>query len=404
MATLASRTRVLSCDPSSITFPTANPHIADPKTLEALQDAARLLQDEEVVAFPTETVYGLGALALDAVAAGRIFTTKGRPADNPLIVHVSSEAMLHRLLPKSYQIPPSYKILMHHFWPGPLTLLFPTDWNIVPPIITANQPTVAVRMPSHPVARALIALTNEPVAAPSANSSGKPSPTRAEHVFRDLGGKLDLILDGGPCEVGLESTVVDGLGADGNIRVLRPGGVTVEDMEKALAQDWQSSTPIPRILVHRRDYQDEVMEHAPTTPGMKYRHYSPSVPVILLQSPSTSTPPPNAVLVSVTEMVSSLKSKFAKHEGDLLVGVLTPSDSPLLDKLPDTPGISWHRYALGPLSQPSITAQRLFDGLLSLEADGADIILIEAVAEENEGLAVMNRVKKAAGETMWLEA
>ena len=103
-------------------------------------------------------------------------------------------------------------------------------------------------------------------------------------------------------------------------------------------------------------------------------------------------------------MVSSLKSRFAKHEGDLLVGVLTPSDSPLLDKLPDTPGISWHRYALGPLSQPSITAQRLFDGLLSLEADGADIILIEAVAEENEGLAVMNRVKKAAGETMWLEA
>ncbi|KAI0089174.1 DHBP synthase RibB-like alpha/beta domain-containing protein [Irpex rosettiformis] len=404
MATIASRTRVLSCDPSSISFPTTDPDVADSKTLEALQDAASLLQDQEVVAFPTETVYGLGALALDPVAPGRIFTTKGRPADNPLIVHVSSEAMLYRLLPKSYKLPLSYQILLRHFWPGPLTLLFPTDGSIVPSIITANQPTVAVRMPSHPVARALIAITGAPIAAPSANSSGKPSPTRAEHVFRDLEGKLDLILDGGPCDVGLESTVVDGLGKDGNIRVLRPGGVTVEDIERVLAQDWQGTTAIPRVLVHRRDYQDEAMEHAPTTPGMKYRHYSPAVPVVLLQSASISSPPTGIELISVAKLVSFLKDRVTEHEGELRVGVLAPSDSPLWDKLPNIPGISWNRYALGPLSEPSITARRLFDGLLSLEASGAHIILIEAIAEEREGLAVMNRVKKAAGETVWLKA
>jgi L-threonylcarbamoyladenylate synthase len=403
MATLGSRTRVLSCDTSSISFPTANPDVADRTTLEALRDAARLLRDQEVVAFPTETVYGLGALALNATAAARIFSTKGRPADNPLIVHVSSEAMLHRLLPKSFQMPQSYQILLKHFWPGPLTLLFPTDGGIVPSIITANQPTVAVRMPSHPVARALIAITDAPIAAPSANSSGKPSPTRAEHVFRDLGGKLDLILDGGQCNVGLESTVVDGLADDGNIRVLRPGGVTVEDIEKVLEENWKGSDSLPRVLVHRRDYQDEAMEHAPTTPGMKYRHYSPSVPVLLVHSMSQQHPPDDVKPLTPPNFFSSLPSRFGKGDHHLRVGVMAPTDSPLLIKLDDTPSISWHRYPLGPISEPSITAQRLFDGLLTLEAQSVDVILIEAVAEEREGLAVMNRVKKAAGECIWLE-
>lgn len=222
--TMGSRTRVLSCDPSSISFTTGTPEVVDSNTLEALNDAAGLLRDQQPVAFPTETVYGLGALALDDAAASRIFSTKGRPPDNPLIVHVSSQDMLSQLLPKSYRPSFTYQILMKHFWPGPLTLLFPTNETLVPAIITANQPTVAVRMPSHPIARALIAIANAPIAAPSANSSGKPSPTRAEHVFRDLEGKIDLILDGGPCDVGLESTVVDGLGEDGNVRVLRPGG------------------------------------------------------------------------------------------------------------------------------------------------------------------------------------
>ncbi|KAI0347104.1 translation factor [Trametopsis cervina] len=401
IVTMATRTRVLSCDPSSISFPTADPDVTDKQTLEALRDAASLLSGQQVVAFPTETVYGLGALALDATAAARIFSTKGRPADNPLIVHVSSEDMLHRLLPKSYDLPRSYEILMKHFWPGPLTLLFPTDSSLVPSIITANQPTVAVRMPSHPVARALIAIANAPIAAPSANSSGKPSPTRAEHVFQDLEGKLDLILDGGPCDVGLESTVVDGLGIDCAVRVLRPGGVTVEDIEKVLRQDWQDSNAPPRVLVHRRDYRDEAMELAPTTPGMKYRHYSPSVPVILLHT--ISSPSPGSQVFSMTSLCSSLKARFPGVE-DVHVGVLAPSDSPVLTGLPDGLGISWHLHPLGAISEPSVTAQRLFDGLLTLERAGVDIMIIEEITEEREGLAVMNRVRKAAGESVWLQS
>lgn len=399
-ATMGSRTRVLSCDPSCISFATSAPEVADTRTLEALNDAAELLRDLQPVAFPTETVYGLGALALDATAASKIFSTKGRPPDNPLIIHVSSPDMLSRLLPKSYQPSYTYQILMKHFWPGPLTLLFPTNDSLVPSIITANQPTVAVRMPSHPVARALIAITDAPIAAPSANSSGKPSPTRAEHVYRDLEGKIDLILDGGACDVGLESTVVDGLGDDGNIRVLRPGGVTVEDLENALQQDWDGRGPLPRVLVHRRDYRDDEMEQAPTTPGMKYRHYSPSVPVILVHT--ISKPPASAPVLSITSLYSSIKDTFKDVE-ELHVGILTPSDSPLLQSLPDVSGIKWHPYALGSIAEPSITAQRLFDGLLTLDEDGVDVILIEEVAEDREGLAIMNRVKKAASESVWLQ-
>jgi L-threonylcarbamoyladenylate synthase len=167
-------TQVLKCDPASISFDRdSEPHITSPQTLESLQAASRhLLETLQPVAFPTETVYGLAAPALNAEASARIFSTKGRPADNPLIVHVSSESMLHSLLPPNYTLPDSYQILIKRFWPGPLTLLFPSDPTKIPNIITANHPTVAIRMPSHPVARALIAISNSPLAAPSANSSG----------------------------------------------------------------------------------------------------------------------------------------------------------------------------------------------------------------------------------------
>ncbi|PSS35491.1 hypothetical protein PHLCEN_2v1646 [Hermanssonia centrifuga] len=394
------QTRVLKCDPASISFsPTDIPQISDPQTVEALHSAVKLLNDRQTVAFPTETVYGLGALALDSTAAGRIFSTKGRPPDNPLIVHVSSRAMLRGLLPPSYKISRIYDILIEHFWPGPLTLLFPTDATLVPPIITANQPTVAIRMPSHSVARALIAVADAPLAAPSANSSGKPSPTRAEHVFRDLEGKIDLILDGGPCGVGLESTVVDGLHSDGNIRVLRPGGITVEDIEDVLRANLGDMEQQPRVLVHRRDYRDDAMEEAPTTPGMKYRHYSPAVPVILMYTSSVS--PPDARRSSISSLIHSLKSR-ATQSGVVKVGILTPSDSPILDMLPDISGIEYLRYPLGPIADAAITAQRLFDGFLTLERDGVDFILIEEIEEEREGLAIMNRVKKAASESIWL--
>jgi L-threonylcarbamoyladenylate synthase len=393
-------TQVLPCDPASISFPSDSDHpeITSLKTLSSLTLASQHLLSLQCVAFPTETVYGLGALALDTVAASRIFSTKGRPPDNPLIVHVSSFTMLRTLLPNNYILSEAYEVLMKHFWPGALTLLFPSNPAKIPVIVTANHPTVAIRMPSHPVARALIAVANVPIAAPSANSSGKPSPTKAEHVQRDLEGKVELILDGGACGVGLESTVVDGLNEDGNIRVLRPGGITVEEIERALKADMKGR--IPEVLVHRRDYRDEEMEVAPTTPGMKYRHYSPSVPVILLL---TASPPPEGTESSPAgAFLASLKDRSTDSSRPLNIGILTPSDSLLTTHLLPTPDIKWRLYPLGPTSDPSITAHRLFDGLLTLESESVDLILIEEVKEENEGLAIMNRVRKAASETRWV--
>ena len=397
------KTEVLSCDPASIHFPpdSDEPSINSPATLQALRAAAhRLIDKKQCVVFPTETVYGLGALALDSDASRRIFTTKNRPPDNPLIVHVSSMTMLHRLLPPDYQMPKHYEALVKRFWPGPLTLLFPNTTGNVPGIITAGHPTVAIRMPSHPIARALIAVADVPLAAPSANSSGRPSPTRAEHVYDDLKGKVGIILDGGPCSVGLESTVVDGLHEDNALRILRPGGITVEDIEKALVEDLAGSGVLPKVLVHRRDYRDEDMEQAPTTPGMKYRHYSPTVPVTLLCT--HSIPPQDTTPTLPRDYFSSLKN-LAKTPGQpAKVGVLLPSDSPLQEFTKDVVGVEFHHFALGSVSDPLTTAQRLFDGFLTLDKMGVDLIVIEEVEEDREGLAIMNRVRKAATESQWL--
>lgn len=393
-------TQVLKCDPSSISFDADGvPLIESSDTLAAIQTASRYLaEDLQTVVFPTETVYGLGALALDASASARIFATKGRPPDNPLIVHVSSQRMLLSLLPAGYILPSAYRVLIDRFWPGPLTLLFPRDPVKIPNIITAGQPTVAIRMPSHPVARALIAVSNSPLAAPSANSSGKPSPTRAEHVLGDLGGKVGLVLDGGLCDVGLESTVVDGLHEDGNIRVLRPGGVPVEDIERVLIESFNQGT-VPKVLVHRRDFLDEDIERAPTTPGMKYRHYSPSVPVKLLWT--ISKPPHGEEAITPLDLLNSLKRSLTSCT-PLKVGLMTPSDSSIAGGLVNDTEIQWHQYVLGSLAEPAVTAQRLFDGFLTLEKAGVDIILVEEVSEDREGLAIMNRVKKAAGEACWI--
>ncbi|KAI0306895.1 DHBP synthase RibB-like alpha/beta domain-containing protein [Multifurca ochricompacta] len=381
------RTRVLKCDSESITFSAsgAKPIYSDPETEKAITFAVEHLTQGHVVAFPTETVYGLGAIALDASAATKIFSTKGRPSDNPLIVHISSLSMLSSLLPPSYTPSPAYTTLMRTFWPGPLTLLFPADPSRVPKIITAGHPTVAVRMPAHPVARALIAATGTPIAAPSANASGKPSPTRASHVLRDLGtsGRLPLLLDGGFCGVGLESTVVDGLGADGALRVLRPGGATVEALVAALADlDLESETsPKMRVLVHQRDFVlDEREQDAPTTPGMKYRHYAPGVPVTLLY---TTTLPSE----------SATRRKSSR---------VNPDDSPLLARA-RLEKVRWLTFPLGESSEPACAAQRLFEGLLSLEEQGVERIYVEEIPEEHEGLAFMNRVKKAAAMSLRIE-
>jgi len=396
-------TQVLKCDPASISFQpgSENPDVSCSETLQALRTASHHLVDLlQPVAFPTETVYGLGALALNPSAVSRIFTTKGRPSDNPLIVHVSSLAMLRTLLPKDYSLSRPYQVLLKHFWPGALTLLFPRDPDIVPRIISANQPTVAVRMPSHLVARALIAVANAPIAAPSANLSGKPSPTQAKHVLRDLEGRVGVILDGGACDVGVESTVVDGLNDDGNLRVLRPGGVSVEDIQRVLEEDMQDCERIPQVLVHRRDYDDELIEQAPTTPGMKYRHYSPAVPVVLLY---TSPPPAGITNFPALPLLASLKSKVTAGSRSVKIGILTPTDSSLAKCALPCESIHWRRYFLGPISKLSVIAHHLFDGLLTLESEGVDLIVVEEVPEVNEGLAVMNRLKKAATESIWID-
>ncbi|KAK2467729.1 hypothetical protein APHAL10511_000024 [Amanita phalloides] len=398
-----SSTTILQCDPTSIVFTASDePNVSCPKTLSALRTAAhRISHIGEPVAFPTETVYGLGANALNSDAVSRIFRTKGRPADNPLIVHVSSLSMLRTLLPDGYRIPHSYEILMKHFWPGALTLLFPKREGVISHLVTANQPTVAIRMPSHPVARALIAFSGRPLAAPSANTSGKPSPTRAEHVLKDLDGKVGVILDGGQCGVGLESTVADGLQEDGHIRILRPGGVTFEDMTCVLQVDKSRGTDhIPRVLVHRRDYVDASMEQNPTTPGMKYRHYSPTAPITLLL---TQSRPSKSGSVSMQSFLTSLQEARSSTSGYLMrVGVLAAEDSDIWGYLLQDKRFEWHRYYLGPKDTPSTTAHRLFDGLISLDEHGVEHILIEAVSEEREGLAIMNRVRKAATDVRWI--
>ncbi|KAF8330397.1 DHBP synthase RibB-like alpha/beta domain-containing protein [Cantharellus anzutake] len=414
-------TVILPCDPYSISFEEHGenviPVISSLDTRRALEDACSILKKGlQPIAFPTETVYGLGALALNHDAVLRIFSTKGRPADNPLIVHVSTLSMLKRILPPSYTLSPLYQSLIKSFWPGPLTLLFPiTHSSLIPTSVTAGHETVAIRIPSHPIARALIALCDEPLAAPSANSSGRPSPTRAEHVYRDLNGKIKCILDGGPSQVGLEST-------DGHLRVLRPGGITVEQLESVVAshdesQDGARTRQPTKVLVHRRDYKDEDIEAAPTTPGMKYRHYAPSSPVILLMDPSrlivelplslTETGQKPIAAQTVRSFLAALFSSSDRRSTKL--GLLLTSDSPYLT--PFNAALSTctfycrHEYKvhlLGTSNTPQVTAQRLFDGLLSLDNDGVDVIIAESIPETHEGLAIMNRVRKAAGETRYV--
>jgi L-threonylcarbamoyladenylate synthase len=401
---MATPTQVFKCDPESISFSGDEPIYSDPETENAIRSAVQHLTERRVVAFPTETVYGLGALALDVSAATKIFSTKGRPSDNPLIVHISSLSMLNSLLPPSYIPSPAYKTLMRAFWPGPLTLLFPADPSCVPPIITAGHPTVAVRMPAHPVARALIATTGTPLAAPSANASGKPSPTRAAHVLRDLGatGRLPLLLDGGPCAVGLESTVVDGLGEDGALRVLRPGGATVEALSAALEDlDVKDGSLRPRVLVHRRDFVLENHEvNAPTTPGMKYRHYAPAVPVTLLYTSTTPAEIDGDGGGGLMQRVG-IDAFFGEVERGTYgrLGLMAQDDSPLLARA-RCEGSRWVTFSLGGSAEPARAAQRLFEGLLSLEEQGVERIFVQEVAEEREGLAFMNRIRKAAGTSL----
>ncbi|KAJ1563630.1 hypothetical protein HK096_000122 [Nowakowskiella sp. JEL0078] len=355
---------------------------------ERLKFASMEILKDNLVAFPTESVYGLGANALSSSAVSKIYSAKGRPSDNPLIIHISSLQMLETLLSPSPSLrppPPSYIPTIYHpliarFWPGPLTILVPAPVTI-PSIVTAGQPTLAVRFPSHPIARALISHANVPLAAPSANISGRPSPTLAKHVLSDLDGRIGLVIDGGECESGVESTVVDGL-REVPV-VLRPGGVTVEMLR--LVKGWED------VRVYKKG-DDLNLEENPTTPGMKYRHYSPDAVVWLFEFKDVSDE------ITVGLMRNRIKEEFESlvAEGVNLkeIGFLRT-----LNKFVSIDGTTLEYY-LGSYLQPGAVAKELFKGLRDLEARGAKYILVEGILEQAEGAAVLNRLRKAASRTI----
>lgn len=335
-------------------------NIASPES-EVLDEAASLIKAGEVVAFPTETVYGLGANALDAQACAQIFQVKGRPQDNPLIVHVFDRTMADRVVERWT---PAAEICLQNFWPGPLTLILPKT-AFVPDTVTGGLGTVAVRMPSHPVALGLIERAGVPIAAPSANLSGKPSPTTGSHVWRDLKGKVPLIIDGGPCHVGLESTVLD---VSGEIpTILRPGGISREQLEEVLGE----------VALDQPS-----LNQPPKAPGMKYRHYAPSGEMALLEGKR------ERVLQRMNDEIQKAHARMKR------IGILCTLESApqLHNQLPDL------LFVLGPEQRPEEVAGNLFEGLRLCDDQHIDIILAEGIPESGLGLAVMNRLRKAAGQ------
>ncbi len=332
-----------------------------PSSEESLALAAELLSHGSLVAFPTETVYGLGANALDQDAVLSIFAAKGRPADNPLIVHIFDRDQLTDLCePVSLA-----EKLADAFWPGPLTMLFPKK-EAVPSQVTAGLPTVAVRMPSHPVAAALLRACRLPIAAPSANSSGRPSPTTAEHVLEDMNGKIPLILDGGPCDVGLESTVLDL--CHGEPCILRPGGVTREMLEAILGIPVALAGSILRPLAP---------DEKALSPGMRYRHYAPRGTVTLVDGPA------DLVLSALRRLYSHDVAEGRKT----CVLCFSEHMRALQGCFP---------HDLGSVRDSAQIARRLFATLRRLDEEGMETVYSEVIPPEGVGLAVMNRLGRAA--------
>lgn len=329
----------------------------NPRMEKLLKPAADTLRSGGLVAFPTETVYGLGAVLDNEVALSEIFKVKGRPNDNPLILHIWHINQLEGITPT---VNPRYQKLIERFWPGPLTLIFPKKPE-VSSLVTAGLPTVAVRMPSHPVAKELLRQTNLPVAAPSANLSGKPSPTRGEHVILDLNGKIPLIIDAGNCSNGIESTVLIAL--DGKPMILRPGSITREMLEDTLSEK------VELVSLKAVD--------KPQAPGMKYRHYAPKAPVTLVEGD----------IGKVVATINQLVDEAPDESKTVVIGF---SDS-----------ISQYRsdvvLDLGPRNQPEVAAARLYDLLRHCDDIGAGCIFIEGLAKTGVGAAVENRLQKASG-------
>ncbi|MFZ5652508.1 MAG: L-threonylcarbamoyladenylate synthase [Bacillota bacterium] len=329
---------------------------------ETIRQAGLILRRGGLVAFPTETVYGLGANALDSEAVKGIFTAKGRPQDNPLIVHVAD---LEAVYEYAGHVPPMAWRLMKEFWPGPFTLILEGNGKICGPA-SAGLSTIAFRMPDHPVALALIREAGVPVAAPSANVSGRPSPTTAGHVISDLQGKIDVILDGGAAGMGVESTVLD---VTGDIPViLRPGGVTPEQITRVVG-------PVDRDA----SLEDHGAAPAsPRSPGMKYRHYAPTAPLVLVEGWHPG------VVLEIQRLAREYVLQGKK------VGVLCRSGN-----CGQYQGVVV--ITAGAEDDHASVAAELYGALRRFEATGVDVILAEGVEDRGMGMAVANRLRRAAG-------
>lgn len=328
-----------------------------------IQKAAEIIRRGGLVAFPTETVYGLGANGMDAMASGKIYAAKGRPSDNPMIVHIADRRELSGL---TGEVTADMEKLMDAFWPGPMTMVVKAKPE-VPKVTTGGLDTVAVRMPNHPTALALIAAAGVPIAAPSANASGRPSPTTGVHVMDDLDGRIDAVIMGDTCQIGIESTVID---MTGDVpMILRPGKITAEDFAKILDKDVTIDPALMKKPVFIRNLAgDESLpqvadeDFKPKSPGQKYKHYAPKAEMIIFRGE------PAKVRMAIAEA----RMERAAH-GEK-VGVIIYDDN-----------------------NPEEAAHEFFAQLRSYDKSGVDVIFAAAMKEDGVGFAVMNRMFKSAG-------
>lgn len=353
-----------------------------PEDEAKLQEAAGILRAGGLVAFPTETVYGLGGNGLLKEASRSIYAAKGRPSDNPLILHISD---MKELEPITREIPHRARTLAEHFWPGPLTMIL-NKAEIVPLETTGGLSTVAVRMPEHEVARRLIALAGVPVAAPSANTSGRPSPTTAAHVREDLEGKIEAILDGGPSGIGLESTIVDLSGEEPVL--LRPGAITAEMLEKALGE---------RVLLDPALEKPLDPSVHPKAPGMKYRHYAPKAPMVIIQGKAGTFA--GEELLRVEEAVDREVDR-SLEAGKRTALICSDESLSYYQKRYEGPLAKGQLIlrTMGTRNREESIAHNLFSVLREMDEVQAEYIVAEGVNTEAIGYAVMNRMKKAAAQ------
>lgn len=344
-------------------------HIEDSEKItdDMLLEAAGIIRSGGLVAFPTETVYGLGANALNEEAAKKIYAAKGRPSDNPLITHIASVEELEPLVAK---IPEAGRKLAEAYWPGPLTMVFPKSEK-VPYGTTGGLETVAVRMPSHPVARKLIALAGVPVAAPSANLSGRPSPTRAGHVWQDMNGRIEMVIDGGAVGIGVESTIVDVSGEMPTL--LRPGAVTLEMLKDTIGG----------IEIDPAIFGPINGDAKPKAPGMKYRHYAPKAELVLVEGEEA-----DIITGDTIKKINCLAAERLRQ--GCQVGILCTDETQ--DRYPQGTVRS-----VGRRDSEQDVAHNLFAVLREFDDLAVDYIFSESFPRDHLGQAIMNRLTKAAG-------